>query len=164
MGDHVEQPARGGLADRLEVAPPDLLDAAAAVPDAVVVHVDRAVADEVDRADHVVEVARVEQVRDAVLRAGHEVHLDAEPQLGVLAHERAVVVEVVVRVPLPERVAPDLERLAEAVDVFGDPQLRDPALGGRLPVALDVRLRVVLLDARVQVVLAQVHVVVGEHR
>ena len=84
--------------------------------------------EEVHRADHVVEVARLEQVGDAILGAGHEVGLDAEPQVGLLAHERAVGVEVVVRVAHPERVLPDVERLLEAVDVLGDAELGDPAL------------------------------------
>ena len=83
--------------------------------------------DEVDGADDVVEVARLEQVRDPLLRAGHEVDLDAEPQVGLLAHEVAVLVEVVVREAFPERVPPDLERLTEAVDVLGDAELLDPA-------------------------------------
>ena len=62
---------------------------------------------------------------------GDEVRLDAQPQVGLLAHERAVVVEVVVRVVAPERVLPDLERLREAVDVLGDAQLGDAALARR---------------------------------
>ncbi len=101
-------------------------------------------AHEVHRADHVVEVARLQQVGHAVLRAGNEVRLDPQPQVGLLAHERAVLVEVVVRVGRPERVPPDLERLREAVHVFGDPQLGDPPLVGRRAIALDVRRRVVL--------------------
>ena len=128
MGEDVEQPAAGRLAERLEVAPPDLLRAVTLVPDAVVVHVDRVVAQEVDRADHVVEVALLEQVGHAVLGAGNEVRLDPEPQIGPLAHERAVRVEIVARVRTPERVPPHLERLHEAVDVLGDPELGDPLL------------------------------------
>ena len=58
----------------------------------------------------------------------HEVRLDAQAQVGLLAHERAVGVEIVVRVCKPERVPPHLERLLEAVDVFGDPELGDPSL------------------------------------
>ena len=64
-------------------------------------------------------------------RAGDEVDLDPEPQVGLLAHERAVLVEVVARVLAPERVVPDVERLREAVDVLGDPELGDPALAAR---------------------------------
>ena len=71
-------------------------------------------------------------------RARHEVGLDAEPQVGLLAHELAVGVEVVERVLAPERVLPDVERLREAVDVLGDAELGDPALARRLAVALDV--------------------------
>ena len=115
----VEQPAARGLAERLRSSaarPPR--GCAPAAPHAVVVHVDGPVAQEVHRADHVVEVASPQQAGHAVLGAGDEVRLDAQPQVGVLAHERAVLVEVVVRVGLPEGVAPDLERLHEAVHVF----------------------------------------------
>ena len=94
-------------------------------------------ADEVDRADHVVEVARLEQRRGAVLGAGDEVALDPEPQRRA-AHELAVGVEVVARLFLPERVAPEVERLAEAVDVLGDAQLVDPGRRRRGEVAVDV--------------------------
>ncbi len=120
MRGDVEQAAARSVGDCLEVARPDLLGAAGAVgvPDAVVVHVDGAVAHEVHRADDVVEVARLQQVGHAILSAGHEVRLDAEPQICVFAHERAIRVEIVVRVALPERVAPDLECLHEAVHVF----------------------------------------------
>ena len=96
------------------------------------------IAQEVDRADHVVPVARLEQVGEAVLAAGHEVGLDPEPQVGLLAHEGAVLVEVVARPVAPEGVVPDVERRAEAVDVLGDPELVDPPLGRRLAVALGV--------------------------
>ena len=158
-------PLRAAVADRLEVARPHILGAAraAGVPHAVVVHVDGAVAHEVHRADHVVEVARLEQVGHAILAAGDEIRLDAEPQVGLLAHERAVLVEVVVRVGLPEGVTPDLERLREAVHVFGDAQLGDPALLGGGAVALDVRLRVVVGDVRAVAVGPEMEVVVGEH-
>ena len=64
-------------------------------------------------------------------RAGDEVRLDPEPQVGLLAHEAAVVVEVVDRARAPRTGgATDVERLAEAVDVLGDAELGDPALGG----------------------------------
>ena len=116
------------------------------------------------RADHVVEVAGLEQLRRAVLDARHEVGLDAEPQVGLLAHERAVLVDVIDGVALPERVVPQLERLAEAVDVFGDAQLGDALLGGGVAVALGVGGRVEPLGGRVLVVGAQVEVVVGQHR
>ena len=78
-----------------------------------------------DRADHVVELARLDQVRRAVLARRDEVDLEPEPQVGLLAHERAVFVEVVVGVLAPERVVPDLERLVEAIDVLGDAELGD---------------------------------------
>jgi len=126
MRKHVEQPAARGLAERLEVASPDLLRASPAVPHAVVVHINRALAHEVHRPDHIVEVARFQQVGHAILGAGHEVRLDAQAQIGPIAHERAVGVQIVVRVPKPERMPPHLERLLEAVDVFGDPELGDP--------------------------------------
>ena len=121
-------------------------------------------ADEVDRADDVVPVAVGEQRRHAVLAAGDEVGLDAEPQVGLLAHERAVVVEVVARAVAPQRVLPDVERRAEAVDVLGDAELLDPALGGDVAVALGVGGGEVALGRRgLDVVGAQVDVVVGQH-
>src|SRR5208337_4580435 len=52
----------------------------------------------------------------------------------------------------------------EAVDVFGDPELGDPALLRALAVALHIGLAVVLGGARVALVGAQVQVIVGEHR
>ena len=98
---------------------------------------------------------------DPVLAAGHEVHLDPEPEVGLLAHERAVGVEVVVR-RMPERVVPDLQRGAEAVDVLGDPELRYPALGRRLAVALGVGGREGALEGMFALVRAQMDVVVGQ--
>ena len=93
-----------------------------------------------DRADHVVEVARLEQRRGAVLGAGDEVALDPEPQRRA-ADELAVGVEVVAGLFLPERMAPEVERLGEAVDVLGDAQLVDPGRLGRGQVAVDVLAR-----------------------
>ena len=77
VGHDVEQPGAGRLADRLEVAPPHLLGRLAAAPHAEVLHVDRLVGDEVHGADDVVPLAGVEEVREPVLAAGHEVGLDA---------------------------------------------------------------------------------------
>ena len=51
----------------------------------------------------------------------------------------------------------------EAVDVLGDPELGDAALVGRRTVALEVVRREVLVGAGVEVVWAQMEVVVGEH-
>ena len=103
MGEDVEEARAGALGERLEVAAPDLVGVAAALPDVPALVVDRVVADEVDRADDVVEVARLEQVRGAVLGAGDEVALDPEPQRRA-ADELAVGVEVVAACSLPERV------------------------------------------------------------
>ena len=105
---------------------------------------------EVHRADDVVPLARLEEARDAVLAAAHVVGLDAEPQVGLLAHERAVVVDVVARPAAPPRVLPDLERLREAVDVLGDAELGDPALVRGLAVALGVGRGEVALRRRVR--------------
>ncbi len=125
--------------------------------------IDGGVADEVDRADHVVEVARLEQGRGAVLGAGDKVALDPEPQRR-RADEVAVGVEVVARLLLPERVAPEVERLAEAVDVLGDAELLDShGLGGG-EIALDVLLGEVALGRGIGLVRTQVKVVVGQHR
>jgi hypothetical protein len=68
-----------------------------------VVH--RAVADEVDRADDVVEVARLQQRGGAALGARHEIALHPELQRRA-AHELAVGVEVVAGALLPEGMAP----------------------------------------------------------
>ena len=45
---------------------------------------------------------------------------------GVAAYELAVGVEIVAGAASPRRVAPELERLGEAVDVLGDPKLCHP--------------------------------------
>ncbi len=70
------------------------------------------------RADHIVEVAGLEQIGDAILRARYEVGLDPQAQIGLLAHEAAVLVEVVVREFTPQRMLPHAERLREAVHVL----------------------------------------------
>ena len=59
---------------------------------------------------------------------------------------------------------PHLQRLAEAVDVLGDPKLGDPALAGDLAVALHPGGREVLGRGGLEVVGAQVEVVVAQHR
>ena len=53
---------------------------------------------------------------------------------------------------------------AEAIDVLRDAELADPPRARLLAIALGVGLREVLGRARVEVVGAQVNVVVGEHR
>ncbi len=116
-----------------------------------------------DGADDIVEVAPLQQIRHAVLHAGDEVGLDPEPQVGALAYELAVGVDVVDREFAPQRVLPHAERLLEAVDVLGDAQLGDPVLVGDGAIAGDVLLGEVGLGAGVQVVLAKVQVIVGEH-
>ncbi len=117
------RPLRAASPSVQEVATPDLLGAAPGAPHAVVVHVERVVAQEVDRADDVVEVASLQEVGDAVLGAGDEIGLDPQAQVGVLAHEAAVLVEVVAREFAPQRMLPHLQRLREAVDVLGHAQL-----------------------------------------
>ena len=151
VGEDVEEAGAGALGERLEVAAPDLVGVAAALPDvpAVVVDGGVALADEVDRADDVVELARLQQRRGALLGAGDEVALDAELQRR-RADELAVGVEVVVGVFDPERVAPEVERLAEAVDVLGDAELLDPGRRGGGQVAVDVLGGEVALGRRVR--------------
>ena len=163
MGEDVEEAGAGALGERLEVAAPDLVGVAGPLPDVPALVVDRLLADEVNRADDVVELARREQLGGAVLGPGDEVALDPEPQPGA-ADELAVGVEVVARLLLPERMAPQLERLDEAVDVLGDAQLLDPGGVRRLAVALDVLRREVALRRRPGLVRAQMEVVVGQHR
>ena len=134
------------------------------LPVRVGVQVHRLVAEEVQGADHVVPWPAVQHVREPVLAAGQEVRLDPQPQIRLLAHELAVGVEVVAGpVPVPG-VAPHVERLREAVDVLGHPELLDSALGGGLPVTLRVRGREVRVGRRVVLVGTEVHVVVGQHR
>ena len=162
MGEDVEQPGARRLAEPLEVAPPDLLGRLAGRPHVVVVVVDGVRAEEVHRADDVVPFARLEQVGRPVLAAGDEVDFDAEPEVRLLAHERAVVVEVVARVALPQRMVPDLEGLAEPVHVLADAELGDAALGRHRAVALGVGGGEVTLGGRARVVRAQVDVVVGQ--
>ena len=164
VGQDVEHPARRGLPQPLEVRAPHLLRRARRRPDVVAVVVERAVADEVDRADDVVEVAATQQLGHALLAPGDEIGLDPELEVGLLAHEGAVGVEVVARGVAPQLVLPHLERLGEAVDVLGHPQLLDAALRRARPVALGVLGRQVALGRRgLDVVGAQVDVVVGQH-
>src|SRR6185437_975279 len=94
---------------------------------------------------------------------GDEVGLDPQLQVGLLAHEAAVVVEVVVGIALPERVVPDPQRLLEAVHVLGHAEQLDAALGRGLAVALGVPRREVLGRSALLAVGAQVHVEVGQH-
>jgi hypothetical protein len=74
-------------------------------------------------ADDVVELGLVQQVREPILAAGDEVRLDADAQVGLVAQEADVVVEVVLRLGAPEGVLPDAQGLAEAVDVLGRSEL-----------------------------------------
>ena len=60
--------------------------------------------------------------------------------------------------------APEVERLGEAVDVLGDAELRDPGRLGGGQIAVDVLAGEEALAGRVGLVGAQVEVVVGEHR
>ena len=100
--------------------------------------------------------------RICVLAAGDEVGLDAELEVGAVADELAVAVDVVVGVLDPQRVLPDVERGGEAVDVLGDAELGDAAVGGGLAVALGVGLGEVLRGGGVVAVGAQVDVVIGQ--
>src|ERR1044072_757763 len=126
VGEDVEEARAGALGERVEVAAPDLVSVALPLPDVPALVIDGGLPDEVDRPDHVVDLTRLAQVGGPVLGPGDEVALAPQPQPGA-ADELAVGVDVVDRVLLPERVAPDVERLAEAVDVLGDAQLLDPA-------------------------------------
>ena len=130
------RPLRALAAIVWKVALPHLLGGTRGdrLPDAELVHVERLVAEEVHRAHEVVEVPALQQLRDLLLASGDEVDLEAQEQVCLLAHRRAVGVEVVVGEALPQRMAPDLQRLGEAVDVLGDAQLVDAALVGRLAV------------------------------
>jgi len=101
------------------------------------------------------------------LVAGDEIEL--QPELDRVSgglhreHELDVVVQAVDRVLQPERVAPDRQRLLEAVDVLGEAQLRDVPLRRALQIAEHVLLGVELGRAGVRVVGTEMCVVVGEH-
>src|ERR1044072_4758360 len=162
VGEDVEEATVSALSKRVEVAPPDLVRVAPVLPDVPTLVVDRALSDEVDRADHVIEVVCLQQGRGAILGAGNEVALDSQPQR-CAAHELAISGEVVARLLLPERMAPEVERLGEAVDVLGDAELLDPGLGGGGKVAIDVLGGEEALGRRLLIVGPQVQVIVGEH-
>ena len=158
----VEEPRPGALGKCLEVAPPNLVGVARPLPDVPARMVDGVIADEVNGADHVVEVASRQQLGGASLGAGDEVALDPQLQLGA-SDELAVGIQVVAGLFLPEGVAPERERLGEAVDVLGDPQLRDPGLGRSRQVAIDVLGGEEALGRRAVLVGTEMHVVVGQH-
>src|SRR3954452_22309936 len=164
VGEDVEHARRGGLAEGLEVAAPHVVGAVRVrLPDVVAVVVDRLVAEEVHGADDVVEVGALQEVREPVLATEDEVRLDPHAQVGVLAEEADVVIEVVARLGPPERVIPDGERLVEPVDVLGDAELGDPALLGDLAVAVGVGGREGLGRGGVRIVPAEMDVEVGQH-
>src|ERR1700730_12793460 len=72
VGEDVEQTGARRLAERLEVTPPDILGAARLTPDAPLIHIQSLIAEKVNGADDIVEVARVQQVGNAILRARYE--------------------------------------------------------------------------------------------
>ena len=163
MGDHVEQARSRRLGERLEVAAPDCIGIPFLHPDVIALVVHRALLDEVDRADRVVEPALVDEVLGAILGAQDEVDLEAKPKRR-RADELAIGDEIVVRLLLPERVTPQLERLGEPVDVLGDAELVDAGLASGRQVPLDVPVGERGRVRRLAVgVLAQVDVVIGEH-
>src|SRR3954447_5177398 len=98
-----------------------------------------------------------------VLAAGDEVGLDAEPEVGLLADEAAVLVEVVVRELAPQRVVPDVQRRAEAIDVLGHAELIYSALARDGPIALGVRLGERRRRGVFELVRTEMDVVVRQH-
>ena len=156
------------LAERLEVAGPDLLGVGAApdvpgLPVGIAVEVDRLVAQEVDGADHVVPVAPVEQVGEPVLAAGQEVRLDPDLEPGLVCRKSTY----------SSTSSAAQWRYQGCVQTSSDwtkrwmcsatPELLDAALAGGLAVAVHVGRGEVALGRRVVLVRAQVHVVVGQH-
>ena len=107
------------------------------------------------------------RARPGSWRSGPRARAGSRPRRRPCSSRRAQEVDVLVHVvggPVAvPGVRPDVERLHEAVDVLGHAQLLDPALRGRLAVAVDVRRGEVALRRRVVLVGAQVHVVVGQH-
>jgi len=163
MGEHVEEPTRRGLREPREVRPPDLVGGVRAGPHVVLVVVQAALAEEVDRAEHVVPRMRLQERGHAVLAPGDEIGLDAEAQIGLLLDPAGVGGEVVAGGVAPQLVIPDPERVGEAVHVLRDAELRDALRLGGLPVALRVAGGEELLGGRVGGVRAQMDVVVGQH-
>src|SRR5205085_1123800 len=95
--------------------------------------------------------------------ARHEVHLQPKPQRG-RADEVAVAIQIVTRLPRPERMAPQLERPPKPVDVLGAAELLDARLPSSGHVAVDVVVRErAVLGLTLVTVLAQMHVVVRQH-
>ena len=88
-----------------------------------------------------------------------EAELDRQAALFSVEHGVAVSVEVVDAALRLVRQVPDLEGLPEVVDVLGEADLVDSALGGGLEEALDGFQRVLDLLRRA----AKVHVVVDDH-
>ena len=109
------------------------------VPDLEAVVVDRVLADEVHRADDEIPVAPLQQRRHPVLAAADPVRLDAELQVGLLADEAGVVVDVVDRALAPQRVAPDSSACAKRYMCSAQPSSAMPRSCATVAVALGVR-------------------------
>ena len=162
MGEDVKEAGTGALGQGGEVAAPDLIRIAATLPDVPAGVIDGGVTDEVNRAEDVVEVARLDQRRGAILGGGDVVALDPEPQRRA-ADELAIRIEVVASLFLPEGMAPKIECLGEAVDVLGDAQLRDPGRLSGSQIAVDVLAGKEALAGGVGLVGTEMKVVVGKH-
>ncbi len=61
MGENVERPDLAQRAERFEITGPDLVGTCADLPDVPTVMVDGALAEEVDRTNHIVEIVALEQ-------------------------------------------------------------------------------------------------------
>src|SRR2546430_11239882 len=134
MRERVEQSAPRRVPQPDEVAPPGFVRAE--LLDQPWLLVDWEAVDEVDRAEQIVPRIGREDVRDLTLAAGEVVHLepelDREPSLLRIDDRAHIAVEVVDATLEHVLLVPEPAGLHEGVDMLGEADLVDPALGGRL--------------------------------
>src|SRR6266513_1669223 len=160
MRERVEQSAPRRVPQPDEVAPPGFVRAE--LLDQPWLRVDREAVDEVDRAEQIVPRIGREDVRGLTLAAGEvvdlEPELDREPSLLRIDDRAHIAVEVVDAALEHVRLVPEPAGLHEVVDMLGEADLVDPALGGRLDEYLHRFER--MLDPLLGI--AKVHVVVDD--
>src|SRR2546430_10009528 len=134
MRERVEQSAPRRVPQPDEVAPPGFVRAE--LLDQAWLLVDREAVDEVDRAEQIVPRIGREDVRGLTLAAGEvvdlEPELDREPSLLRIDDRAHIAVEVVDAALEHVLLVPEPAGLHKVVDMLGEADLVDPALGGRL--------------------------------
>src|SRR2546430_457931 len=134
MRERVEQSAPRRVPQPDEVAPPGFVRAE--LLDQPWLLVDREAVDEVDRAEQIVPRIGREDVRGLTLAAGEvvdlEPELDREPSLLRIDDRAHIAVEVVDAALEHVLLVSEPAGLHEVVDMLGEADLVDPALGGRL--------------------------------